>query len=208
MYQKEKPHLAAYRRPFETCKLQPAVVTSTCLVAYETNHYSVDCEHVHEAALIKVYVDKLVIVCGEIIIGEHTRCFERHKTLYNVLHYLPVLAYKPGALRNGAPFKQWKMPPALAGIQQQLATHSDGKKQFIHILLQIRPYGLPKVEAACSQALRQGTHSAKFVLDALNAKPSPPNEVPPYPPLVDAPTWGCTGYTQVLLTQGGQVHVA
>lgn len=208
MYQEEKPHLAAYRRPFEACKLQPVVVTSTCLVAYETNRYSVDCECVHEAVLIKVYADKLVMVFGERVIGEHPRCFEKHKTLYNVLHYLPVLAYKPGALRNGAPFKQWKMPPALAGIQKQLAEHSDGTKQFIHILLQIRPYGLSKVEAACSQALRQGTHSAKFVLDALTVRPSPSSKASLYPPLTQIPTGDCSGYNQRLLTQGGQIHVA
>lgn len=201
MYQAEKPHLAAYRCPFETAKLQPAVVSATCLVAYETNRYSVDCEYVHEASLIKVYADKLVI-------GEHPRCFEKHKTLYNVLHYLPVLAYKPGALRNGAPFKQWKRPPALTGIQKQLADHSDSTKQFIHILLQIRPYGLSKVEAACSQALRQDTHSAKFVLDALNLRASPPSEASFYPPLTQIPTRDCSGYNQRLLTQGGQIHVA
>ena len=208
MYQKEKLHLAAYRHPFEACKLQPAVVTSTCLVAYETNQYSVDCKYVHEAALIKVYADKLVMVCREHVIGEHRRCFEKHKTLYNVLHYLPVLAYKPGALRNGAPFKQWKMPPALAGIQKQLAAHSDGKKQFIHILLQIRPYSLSKVEAACSKALKTGTHSAKFVLDALNVKPSPPSIASPYPPLIQIPAGDCSGYNQRLLTQGGDNHAA
>ena len=29
-------------------------------------------------------------------------------------HYLPVLARKPGALRNGDPFRNWDLPPALA----------------------------------------------------------------------------------------------
>jgi hypothetical protein len=29
------------------------------------------------------------------------------------LHYVPVLARKPGALRNGAPFKDWVLPAAM-----------------------------------------------------------------------------------------------
>ena len=33
-----------------------------------------------------------------------------HQTVYDPWHYVPVLARKPGALRNGAPFKDWGCP--------------------------------------------------------------------------------------------------
>ena len=38
------------------------------------------------------------------------------QTAYDPWHYLPVLARKPGALRNGDPFRNWDLPPALAQI--------------------------------------------------------------------------------------------
>ena len=46
---------------------------------------------------------------GEIV-GEHRRCFGRDQTVFDPWHYVPVLARKPGALRNGAPFKDWVLP--------------------------------------------------------------------------------------------------
>ena len=30
--------------------------------------------------------------------------------IFDPWHYLPVLQKKPGALRNGAPFKDWDLP--------------------------------------------------------------------------------------------------
>jgi hypothetical protein len=39
------------------------------------------------------------------IVGEHPRCFGRGETIYDPWHYVPVLARKPGALRNAAPFQ-------------------------------------------------------------------------------------------------------
>jgi hypothetical protein len=43
-------------------------------------------------------------------VAEHSRSFGRGDTLYDPWHYVPVLARKPGALRNGAPFKDWVLP--------------------------------------------------------------------------------------------------
>jgi hypothetical protein len=42
---------------------------------------------------------------------------------------VPVLARKPGALRNGAPFKDWVLPPAMAAIRRKLKGSDDGDRQ-------------------------------------------------------------------------------
>jgi hypothetical protein len=47
------------------------------------------------------------------IVGEHARAFGRGKDIYDPLHDVPVLARKPGAFRNGAPFKAWELPAAM-----------------------------------------------------------------------------------------------
>jgi hypothetical protein len=39
------------------------------------------------------------------VVGEHRRCLGRDQTVYDPWHYVPMLARKPDALRNGAPFK-------------------------------------------------------------------------------------------------------
>jgi DNA replication protein DnaC len=45
----------------------------------------------------------------------------RGETVYDPWHYVPVLARKPGALRNGAPFKDWVLPAALERVRRKLA---------------------------------------------------------------------------------------
>ena len=51
------------------------------------------------------------------IVGEHARRFGRGQTIYDPWHYVPVLARKPGALRNGAPFKDWLLPASLERVR-------------------------------------------------------------------------------------------
>jgi hypothetical protein len=45
------------------------------------------------------------------IVAQHPRSLGRGETVYDPWHYVPVLVRKPGALRNGAPFKDWVFPP-------------------------------------------------------------------------------------------------
>jgi len=44
---------------------------------------------------------------------------------------VPVLARKPGALRNGAPFKDWVLPAALERTRRKLAGSDDGDRQMV-----------------------------------------------------------------------------
>jgi len=47
---------------------------------------------------------------------------------------VPVLARKPGALRNGAPFQDWVLPAALERTRRKLAGSDDGDRQMVKIL--------------------------------------------------------------------------
>jgi hypothetical protein len=82
-------------------------------------------------------------------------------------HYVPVLARKPGALRNGAPFKDWVLPAAIDSVRRRLSGAEDGNRQMVDILGAVLTDGLPAVEAACAEALDQGVHSADVVLNIL-----------------------------------------
>jgi hypothetical protein len=78
-----------------------------------------------------------------------------------------VLARKPGALRNGAPFKNWILPSGLERIRRKLTGPADGDRQMVAILAAVLSDGLPAVEAACLEALHEGVHSADVVLNIL-----------------------------------------
>jgi hypothetical protein len=91
-----------------------------------------------------------------------------------------VLARKPGALRNGAPFKDWVLPSALNRVRQRLAQAGDGDRQMVDILTAVLSDGLKAVEAACAEALAGGVHSSDVVLNILarRRQPAIPESIP------------------------------
>lgn len=89
------------------------------------------------------------------MVGEHARAFGRGQTAYNPWHYVPVLARKPGALRNGAPFKDRVLPPAMAAVRRKLKGSDDDDRPMVKILSCAPDDGLQAVEAACREAVDQ-----------------------------------------------------
>ena len=89
---------------------------------------------------------------------------------------MPVLARKPGALRNGAPFKDWVLPAAMERVRRKLADAADGDRQMVDVLTAVLTDGLPAVEAACAEAISHGVHSADVILNILARQrdPGPP----------------------------------
>ncbi len=84
---------------------------------------------------VRAYADRIVVRCGEEVVAEHPRYFGRNRTIYDPRHYLPVLARKPDALRNGAPFQDWDLPPALARLRRKLGYGDDADRRFVRVLL-------------------------------------------------------------------------
>ena len=78
---------------------------------------------------VQAYTDRIVIRQDGVIVAEHARCFGRNETIYDPWHYVPVLVRKPGALRNGAPFRDWILPGALGRVRQKLRGTADGDRQ-------------------------------------------------------------------------------
>lgn len=144
-----------------------ASVSKTCLVRFDNNKYSVSASAVGRPAEIRAYADRIVVRQDGRVVAEHPRSFGRGETIYDPWHYVPVLSRKPGALRNGAPFKDWVLPGALDQIRRKLAGSNDGDRQMVHILAAVLDDGLASVEAACAEALGEGVHSADVVLNIL-----------------------------------------
>jgi hypothetical protein len=173
MFEAERPKLVGYVGRFDGFHAVPAAVSKTCLVRFDNNKYSVVASAVGRPVEIHAYADRIVIRQDGRIVGEHRRSFGRGETVYDPWHYVPVLARKPGALRNGAPFKDWVLPAAMERIRRKLAGADDGNRQMVDILAAVLTDGLTAVEAACAEALAHGVHSADVVLNILARQRDP-----------------------------------
>src|SRR3546814_1422457 len=111
------------------------------------------------ACQVRSYAECSYIYSGNEIVGEHGRHFGRNRTIYDPWHYLPVLAQKPGALRNGAPFQDWDLPPALHRLRRRLGNGDEADRRFVRFLSAVLTDGLEPVEAAVREALAYGTRS-------------------------------------------------
>ena len=174
VFEAERPSLVPYAGRFDGFHAVPAAVSKTCLVRFDNNRYSVAAGAVGRPVEIRAYAERIEVRQDGRVVGEHPRCFGRDQTVYNPWHYVPVLARKPGALRNGAPFRDWLLPGALERVRRRLAGAGDGDRQMVDILTAVLSDGLAAVEAACAEALREGVHSADVVLNILARKREPP----------------------------------
>src|SRR3981081_3994702 len=105
-----------YAGRFDGFHTVPASVSKTCLVRFDNNKYSVAAGAVGRPVEVHAYADRIVIRQDGRIVAEHPRSFGRGDTVYDPWHYVPVLSRKPGALRNGAPFKDWVLPAAMERV--------------------------------------------------------------------------------------------
>jgi len=174
VFDEERASLIPYVGPFDGFHAVPVAVSKTCLVRFDKNRYSVDARAVGKPVEVRAYAERLECWQDGRIVARHVRVFGRNKTVYDPLHYIPVLARKPGALRNGAPFKDWNLPPALGRVRRRLERQSGGDRQMVEILSAVLEDGLEAVEAACAEALSNGVHSAGVVLNILARHREPP----------------------------------
>jgi len=198
VFEAERPSLVPYGGRFDGFHAVPASVSKTCLVRFDNNRYSVSAHAVGRPVEIRAYADRIELRQAGQLVGEHARCFGRDQTRFDPWHYVPVLARKPGALRNGAPFKDWLLPAGLERIRRKLAGSAGGDRQMVRILAAVLSDGLGAVEAACVEALREGVHSADVVLNILARQREPAAPVTIMTPdalrLRDAPVADCARY--------------
>jgi transposase len=176
VFEAERASLVPYAGPFDGFHAVPAAVSKTCLVRFDNNKYSVLARAVGRPVEVHAYAERIILRQDGEVVGEHARAFGRGQTICDPWHYVPVLARKPGALRNGAPFKAWTLPGALARMRHRLHSLPDGDRQMVSILGAVLTDGLAAVEAACTEALAGGTCSSDVVLNILSRQraPTPP----------------------------------
>ena len=198
VFEAERASLVPQAGPFEGHRSVPAAASKTCLVQFDNNRYSVEACAAGGPVEVRAYAERIEIRHEGRKAGEHERAFGRGKTVYDPLHYLPALRRKPGALRNGAPFKGWDLPESLREIRRRLDGRRGGDRKMVDILLAIRTDGIDAVEAACAEALSQGVHSSSVILNILARRREPPRPEPVAAPdalrLACEPAADCSRY--------------
>ena len=207
VFAEEKSYLLSLPvSPFDGYQESVARVSSQLLIGFDRNRYSVNAVAVRKTVAVRAYADRIMVVLNDRVVGMHRRHLGRDKVVYDPWHYLAVLEQKPGALRNGAPFKRWDLPAQVQEVRSRLERRSDGDRQFVAILSVVGRYGLDAVAEACGQALSDKTVSSDVILAILSREhdepqPEPIQEITKLPQLTLLPIVDCRRYD--LLLSGG-----
>ena len=185
MMQEEVPELTAMAGPFDGFIEQTKRVTPTCLVHVDRNRYSVPASFANRPVSARLYHDRVVMVAEGNVIAEHARHINRAhdggRTVFDWHHYLGAVQRKPGALRNGAPFKT--MPEGFRRLQGILLKRPGGDREMVEILSLVLQYDEQAVLTAVELALEAGAASKTHILNLLSRllgeTPPAPMATPP-----------------------------
>jgi transposase len=162
---------------FDCCRENYAAVSTTSLVYFDNNRYSVPTEYVCESVLIKGYAEEVVISHNGKEIGRHKRIYGYKQNSFNPHHYLDILLKKPRAFRDGWPFKDWNLPEVFMRYQALLNDkYPDGDHYFAKTLLLLKEWPLKEVAEAIGKAITIGILGDGYLLTLLK---QPNEECPP-----------------------------
>lgn len=172
----ERPQMLPVPEAFDGFIEHSKRVSSTCLITFEHNRYSVPARFANHAISLRVYPQRLVIVADTEVVAEHVRAFNRDKsplgqTIYDWRHYLSVVQRKPGALRNGAPFLD--LPDSFSQLRMRLLKRPGGDREMADILALVLLHNEQQVERAIALSLEAGETSKEHVLNCLSRLEEP-----------------------------------
>jgi Mu transposase, C-terminal domain len=130
-------------------------------VVFETNRYSVPTNHIDDALVLRVYPFRIEILAQDVVVASHPRCLGREQDVLDPLHYLELLAARPGAFEHAIPMRRWRAqwPNVYERLLQRLqAAWPDGRglREFLAILKLHLDYPADQVEQAIRSALELG----------------------------------------------------
>jgi hypothetical protein len=143
-------------------------------VVFETNRYSVPVEQARQQLTLKAYPFRIEILAEHEIIAIYERCYGRQQDILDPLHYLPLLAQRPGAFEHALPLRQWRKtwPPLyeqlLADLRQRHRAETHAVREFIQILHLHRTHPAELVAQAIAKALAEGVAHQEGVTFCLH----------------------------------------
>jgi hypothetical protein len=170
-WRKEQPYLRPLPpQAYDRCQELHLQLNPYSQVVIETNRYSVPTERATAKLRVKLYPLRVEIYRPEEAqpLAVHPRCYEREQDIFDPLHYLPLLAQRPGAFSYAKPIRQWRAawPPVYERLLAHLQTHQpegQGVREFIRVLQLHQRHPAALVEQAVSLALGYGCAHADGV---------------------------------------------
>lgn len=146
---------------FDPCHMVTGRASSMSLVRYRTNDYLVPTAYAQQEVVIKGYVDRVAVICGEEQIAVHPRSYEREDFIANLLHYLALLERKPRALDQAAPLDGWVLAEPMHRIRRLMEARRgmEGRREYIQVLRLCKRFEQAQVEWAVARALDLGAIS-------------------------------------------------
>jgi len=191
--------------PFEACDLQSGQVTSTSMVRYRGNDYSVPVAYGHREVWIKGFVGRVTIGCAAEVIADHPRSYETDDMVYNPLHYLPLIERKIMAFDQAAPLQGWDLPKSFNTLQRLLEARQGktGKREYVQVLRLLERFEMDELHGAIKDALRLGAISfdaiKHLLLCRVERRPARLDlDVYPFLPRTNVATTSASAYMSLL----------
>jgi len=151
----------------------PEINASGCAKAL-TNFYSTPLP-MGTSVQVKVYSAYVEVWHQAKCVARHERCYERHKKVLELEHYLDTLTKKPGALAGSTVLDQCRAQgrwPAsydrFWGLLKEREGKQAGTRAMIDVLLLSREYGAAPVRQAVEEALELGCSNVGAIRYLLN----------------------------------------
>ncbi len=183
--------------PFDCCVNIPARLTPYSQVIFETNRYSVPVERARRDVVLKAYAFHIEILHQHEVLTHHPRCYDRNQDVFDPVHYLPLLAQRPGAFAHAKPIRRWRehWPAAYDRLLARLQDRwPDGRgvREFVGILALHRHYAADQMVLAVEFALEFGACDAASVEQCLRQL-QPPVVLPSTLDLTSQPQLAAVG---------------
>ncbi len=146
---------------FEACDLRSGQVTSTSIVRYRGNDYSVPVAYGHRNVWIKGFVERVVIGCAAEVIADHPRSYDTGDMVFDPIHYLRLIERKIMSFDQAAPLQNWNLPEAFATLQRLLEARQGkaGKREYVQVLRLLERFEMDVLHCAVRDALQKGAIS-------------------------------------------------
>lgn len=191
--------------PYDACEKVSTRATSSAMVRYRCNDYSVPVAYAHQEVRVRGYIHEVVVGCGGEIIARHKRSYDKEDMIFNPLHILALLEQKVGALDQAAALQGWVLPDAFATLRRLLEARmgKKGKREYVQVLRLMETFEMDVVHEGVKQALGMGAigYDAVKHLVLCRIEQRPPRldlDVYPYLPKARVETTRAASYLSLL----------
>jgi transposase len=153
------------KQRFEAHRVEETKATSLSLARFDKNDYSVPTTYAHHRVTAVGTVDEVRLIAGTQLVATHKRCWKKHRTFYEPVHYLKVLERKPGALDFARPMENWELPHCFDLLRRRLESdmQNEGAREYIKVLRLLENTTVMQLASAIEQALSIGATSVDAI---------------------------------------------